>query len=198
MVGVDHNGSGALTAPAKESTGEETGPDRPDRPTRPASRPDDGWAQLEDLYRLHHAPMVRLAHLLTGDRAVAEELVQDAFLRLHAHLDTADEPAAYLRTTVVNLCRGDGRRRTTARRHAPAVARQRPLTTAAPPLPHDVAEVWLALQSLPRRRRDALVLRYYADLPTAEVARLLGARPATARSLIRRGLASLEEALRHD
>lgn len=154
---------------------------------------EDRWVQLEALYRVEHAPMVRLAHLLVGDRTVAEELVQDAFLRLHDHLDRVDEPGAYLRTTVVNLCRGDGRRRATAQRHAHTVADRR--TVDPPPLPAELGEVWQALQTLPARRRDALVLRYYADLSTVEVARLLGARPSTARSLIRRGLASLQEVL---
>ena len=152
-----------------------------------------GWDRLEAVYRVEHAPMVRLAHLLVGDRTVAEELVQDAFLRLHAHLDAVDEAGAYLRTTVVNLCRGHGRHRATARRHAPALAS--PRTTPGPGLPTELGEVWQALDRIPRRRRDALVLRYYADLSTDDVARLLGARPATARSLIRRGLASLEKEL---
>ncbi len=153
----------------------------------------DGWDRLEDLYRAEHAPMVRLAHLLTSDRFLAEELVHEAFLRVHTHLDRIEDPGAYLRTTVVNLCRGDGRRRATARRRNPTLA-DSPIVDP-PPLPRDVDEVWQALQALPARRRDALVLRYYADLPTAEVARLLGTRPATARSLIRRGLASLGEVL---
>lgn len=155
--------------------------------------PDDGWDRLEVVYRREHAPMVRLAHLLVRDRGVAEELVQDAFLRLHARLDQVDDAGAYLRTTVVNLCRGHGRRQETARRHDPALAggdRVEP-----PPLPPELDEVWQALERLPTRRRDALVLRYYADLPTEEVARLLDARPSTARSLIRRGLASLKKEL---
>lgn len=124
--------------------------------------------------------------------------MHDAFLRLHAHLDEADEPAAYLRTIVVNLCRGHGRRSLTARRHDSAWAARPTAATEGPPLPEDLAEVWLALQALPERRRQALILRYYADQPTAEVARLLDVRPSTARSLIRRGLTSLEERLDHD
>ena len=154
---------------------------------------DDGWDRLEVVYRREHAPMVRLAHLLVRDRGVAEELVQDAFLRLHARLDRVEDPGAYLRTTVVNLCRGHGRRQETARRHGPALAgRDR---VEPPPLPPELDEVWQALGRLPERRRDALVLRYYADLPTDEVARLLDTRPSTARSLIRRGLASLRKEL---
>jgi len=58
--------------------------------------------------------------------------------------------------------------------------------------------VWQALQSLPERQREALALRFYADLPTDEIARLLGVRPATVRSLIHRGLAALKEVVPHD
>jgi RNA polymerase sigma factor (sigma-70 family) len=153
----------------------------------------DGWDRLEAVYRVEHGSMVRLAHLLVGDRAVAEELVQDAFLRLHARIDTVDDAGAYLRTIVVNLCRSDGRRRATATRHQAVLARADRVDP--PPLPADLDEVWQALQRLPARRRDALVLRYYADLSTDEVARLLSTRPSTARSLIRRGLASLQQEL---
>lgn len=151
----------------------------------------DGWDRLEALYRAEHARMVRLAHLLTGDRSLAEELVHEAFLRVHPHLARIEDPPAYLRTAVVNACRGDGRRRALAQRALPTHVD----VVDPPALPREVDEVWQAVQALPPRRRDALILRYYADLPTAEVARLLGARPATARSLIRRGLASLEEVL---
>lgn len=157
------------------------------------AEPGDTWDRLEDLYRVEHAGMVKLAHLLVGDRAVAEELVQDAFLRLRPRIDRVDDPGAYLRTIVVNLCRSAGRRQETARRHRAALAR--PDLVAPPPLPPDLDEVWLALRRLPARRRDALVLRYYADLSTDEVARLLGVRPPTARSLIHRGLASLKKEL---
>ena len=153
----------------------------------------DGWDRLEELYRVEHAPMVKLAHLLVRDRSVAEELVQDAFLRIHGQLDRVDDAGAYLRTTVVNLCRGHGRRLATARRHEPGLARTDRVEAA--PLPPEMDEVWLALGRLPDRRREALVLRYYADLPTDEVARLLDTRPSTARSLIRRGLASLKKEL---
>lgn len=153
----------------------------------------DGWARLEDLYRTEHAPMVKLAHLLVGERGVAEELVQDAFLRLRPRIDQVEDPGAYLRTIVVNLCRSHGRRQGTARHHQAAVAPAE--RVEPPPLPPDLDEVWLALGRLPARRRDALVLRYYADLSTDEVARLLATRPSTARSLIRRGLASLRKEL---
>ncbi len=154
----------------------------------------DPMAELEALYRAEHPGAVRLALLLTGDAAVAEELAQDAFVRVAPRLATADNPGAYLRTTLVNLCRDHGRRRATVRRHP-----DEPPGTAPPPgLPADLGEVWLAICALPDHHRQVLVLRYWIDLPTADIAGLLGVPHATVRSRIRRGLASLEEVLTDD
>lgn len=147
------------------------------------------WERLADLYRAEQPGMVRLATLLLRDQAVAEELVQEAFVRLQPKLATVDQPGAYLRTIVVNLCRGHGRRAATAAAHPPP-----PASAAAPPvLPDDLSPVWLAMGDLPERQRHALVLRFYLDLPDDEIARLLDARPGTVRSLISRGLAALKE-----
>lgn len=157
----------------------------------PDSLVDDRWARLQDLYRDEQPGLVRLATLLVDDRPLAEELVQDAFVRLHRHLDQADRPGAYLRTTVVNLCRSHHRHRAVVDR----TPQEPPREAHEPPLPFDQSEVWVALQGLPERRRTALVLRYYLDLPDAEIADLLGARPATVRSLVHRGLAQLQEVL---
>lgn len=157
---------------------------------------------LERLYRDEYEASVRLARLLVGDRHRAEELAQDAFVRVAPVLaggpDGADagpdNPAAYLRTVLVNLCRDDGRRRRTVERHPPPP----PTSAPAPGLPADLDEVWQAVQRLPERRRTAIVLRFWADRPTDEIAALLGCKPATVRSLVRRGLASLEEVLTDD
>lgn len=152
---------------------------------------DDAWRELEALYRKEQPGLVRLAWLLVDDRAVAEELVQEAFVRLHRRGGGIDNPGGYLRTIVVNLARGHHRRLQTVRDH-PAEA---PATADPPALPRDLEEVWLALDALPVRRRQALILRYYADLSIDDIAELLGARPGTVRSLIHRGLASLQEVL---
>lgn len=153
---------------------------------------------LEQLYRDEYEGSVRLARLLVGDRHRAEELAQDAFVRvapaLAAGADAPDNPAAYLRTVLVNLCRDHARRRRTADRNPPPP----PGSTPAPDLPADLDEVWQAVQRLPERRRTAIVLRFWADRPTDEIAALLDCRPATVRSLIHRGLASLEEVLTDD
>lgn len=151
----------------------------------------DRLDRLEAVYRDEHAGAVRLAHLLVGDRARGEDLVHDAFVRLHRHLDRTDNPAGYLRTTLVNLCRDHHRREATARRHQPAP----PEPVPPPDLPLSTSAVWRSLQNLPPRQREAIVLRYWADLPTDEIARLLDARPSTARSLLHRALATLKETL---
>lgn len=150
---------------------------------------EDGWDRLSSLYRLEQPGLVRLATLLVRDRALAEDLVQEAFVRIHPKLDQIDNPGGYLRTTLVNLCRGHGRRVATAAAHPP----EPPGTVRPPSLPDQLSPVWLALAELPERQRHALVLRFYLDLPDDEIASLLGARPGTVRSLISRGLAALKE-----
>ena len=148
-----------------------------------------GWDRLATLYRQEQPGLVRLATLLVRDRAVAEDLVQEAFVRIHPKLDGVAQPGAYLRTTVVNLCRGHGRRLVTADRRRPELVADEP----PPGLPNELSPVWLAMADLPERQRHALVLRFYLDLSDGEIASLLDARPGTVRSLISRGLAALKE-----
>src|SRR4051794_32250759 len=144
-------------------------------------------AELAALYRDEHVAMVRLAHLLTGSNAVAEDLVQDAFVSLHGVVETVDNPGAYLRTAVVNRCRSHLRRSRLEDRH-PSVDRR----VALPP---EVDETWAALDRIPERRRVALVLRFYEDLSVAEIAEVMDCRAGTVTSLIHRGLASMREVL---
>ena len=149
---------------------------------------------LEALYRERYPASVRLAHLLVGDRARAEELAQDAFVRIAPRVGSLDDAAAYLRATLVNLCRDDGRRTVRAR----SQPRERERTAAPPAIPATSTAVWLALRELPERQRIALCLRYYDDLPDDAIAEVLGVRPATVRSLVHRGLAALKEVVPRD
>ncbi|HEX3426741.1 MAG TPA: SigE family RNA polymerase sigma factor [Acidimicrobiales bacterium] len=137
---------------------------------------------LVSLYRARYDDMVRLAFLLTGSPAEAEEIVQDAFVRVRHRISRVDNPSAYLRTAVVNGCRNRYRRLLVERRHAP-----RPETAS-----YDrVDELGDALAALPPRQRAVIVLRYYAGMSEAEIAAALGCRPGTVKSLCHRGLAAL-------
>jgi RNA polymerase sigma-70 factor (sigma-E family) len=145
---------------------------------------DGGPGTLAELFAERYEPMVRLAYLVTAERGAAEEVVQDAFLALHRQWDRVEQPAAYLRTAVVNGCTSWGRRQTLARER---------LRAAPDSTPFVADEMWDALQALPERQRTAIVLRYYADLPEAEIATVLQCRGATVRSAIRRGIATLRK-----
>jgi RNA polymerase sigma-70 factor (sigma-E family) len=146
----------------------------------------DAVDTFEAVFEREYAPMVRLAFLLLDSNEVAEEVVQDAFARLHERWDRVDNPGGYLRTSVVNRARDIQRRR----------QRERRLPVAAPEAATLGADHLLdALATLPSKRRAALVLRYYDDLSEAEIASVLGVRPGTVKSMLHRGLAQLREVI---
>ena len=141
---------------------------------------------IEELFRAEYGPMVRLAFTLVGNNAEAEELVQDGFAEVHRRRDEIDNLGAYLRTTVVSRCRSVLRRRRVMQARPPA-----------PPehLPDGAGELWDVLHRLPEEQRTAVVLRYYGQYRSSEIARILGVPGSTARSHLRRGLAALRREL---
>ncbi|MGH9070683.1 MAG: RNA polymerase sigma factor [Acidimicrobiales bacterium] len=153
-----------------------------------ATGPSAWPASLIELYRAQYAPMVRLAYLLTGSNALAEEVVQEAFIRIRGRLGSVDSPVAYLRTTVVNGSHNH-------HRHTEVERRLAPLTATPESVTDSLDELGDALASLPERQRAVLVLRYYQDLTEAEIAQVLDCRPGTVKSLAHRGLASLRKVL---
>jgi len=136
-------------------------------------------------YREQWAKAVRLAWLMTGSRELAEDLVQDAFVHIGAKWASIQTPTAYLRVTVTNAVRAHARRE--SRKHA------RPIERVQPVLPRELDETWHLLERLPTRERQALVLRFYADLSLTEIADALRCRVGTAKSLVHRGLARMKE-----
>lgn len=164
--------------------------------------PDAAGGELTALFLEYHLELVRLATMLTGDRATAEDVVQDAFEKVHAGRNRlagrGGVSASYLRTAVINGCRGVHRRRKVARRHevkvpdeaGPVSAEQEVLCAER----H--REVAAALAGLPRRRREVLVLRYYLQLSEAEIAQTLNISTGTVKSSAARGLATLAKTLR--
>lgn len=149
----------------------------------------DSAATLDAWYRELWQPLVRLAFLLTGSAAVAEDVVQEVFLRCTDRLAELDHPPSYLRAAVVNGCRSHDR---TARRFSPAPDEG---TGSPNTMPVELVELRDALGRLPARRRTALVLRYYTDLSFEDIGQLLNCREATVRSLVHRGVAQLREVL---
>lgn len=153
---------------------------------------------LEELYLRHAPEALRLAFLLTGDRQLAQDLVQDAFVRLAGRLLHVRSPAgfhAYLRTTIVNLVRSHARRKAVEARFVQRNTSTRPLD------PPDVSErdqLRRALMGLPVRQRTAVVLRFYEDLSVAQTADLMRCRPGSVRSLSARGIRSLRTSLGED
>jgi RNA polymerase sigma-70 factor (sigma-E family) len=159
-------------------------------------------AGLTELFREHHLELVRLALLMVGDRATAEDVVQDVFERLHRRWRHLHEPAnglAYARSSVLNACRSVHRRSAVARKHAPRLAADSAaLGPDGPSALADRSELAQALRALPRRQREVLVLRYYADLDNAEIAATLRIAPSAVRSNCTRGLATLAGILGED
>ena len=151
--------------------------------------------RLEELYRLHAADAVRLAYLLSGSRQLAEDLVQEAFLRLFGRFRDLRDPAAfewYLRRTVVNLVHSHFRRVRVERRYLEGRRGERADDQESP----DAAgrdELWRALLTLPDRQRTAIVLRYYEDLSERQTAEIMACPVGTVKSLVSRGMDHLRE-----
>jgi RNA polymerase sigma-70 factor (sigma-E family) len=155
-------------------------------------------AAISDLYRQHWPGLVRLAVLVMDDRQAAEDVVQEAFAELYRRWPLRDPGAAvaYLRTAILNRSRSILRRRRVARLYAPPHQAPGPSAESTAVLSEERQQVQRALQSLSTRAREVLVLRYYLDLPFAEIANLLGISESSARATSTRGLATLTERLK--
>lgn len=163
----------------------------------------EGWTADEavaQLYAAHWARLVRLSVLLVRDTGLAEEVVQDAFVAVHARWGRLREPEkalAYLRQAVVNRSRSALRHRGVVARHAatqPDSATGPGADDAALAADRRVA-VLDALRLLPRRQREVLALRYYLDLSEAEVADTLGISRGSVKTHASRGAATLRNLL---
>jgi RNA polymerase sigma-70 factor (sigma-E family) len=170
-------------------------PETPSVEIEPSSTTDpDDW--LDAAFRRDYQPLVRLATVLV-DREVAEELVQDAFVRTHSRLNriAKDKVTVYLRSAVINGARSHLRRRMVQRKHPP--------TPAPPADPAEIdgvaraqrTELFSALNRLPRRQREVLVLRYYLDLSESEIAETLSISTGSVKQHAHRGLSTLSGAL---
>jgi RNA polymerase sigma factor (sigma-70 family) len=157
-----------------------------------------GGRQLEALYVAHYGRLVGLAQLILGGNAAAEDIVQEAFIRVCGSRSTIRDPdraACHLRITVMNLARSSLRRQQTALRHAPGPPTE--LAVPAEPVLTTVrnAGVMDALRQLPWSQQQVIMLRYYADLSVLQTAQTLRISAGTVETRGSRALASLGEAL---
>lgn len=143
-----------------------------------------------DVYRAERDGLVRTAFLMTGSQAVAEDLVQDTFIRVMAHIGPGDSPGPYLRRSVINACYSWHRKAWREVRPGDEVLGAR--AKAGVDEGGDV-EMWDALNRLAPRRRAILVMRYYLDMKEADVADVLGCRVGTVKSTTHRALADLRK-----
>jgi RNA polymerase sigma factor (sigma-70 family) len=172
-------------------------------------------AAVTALYAEHALGLVRLAVVVTGDRAAAEDIVQDAFLGLYRRWDQLPDmtaPLAYLRVSVMNGCRTALRRRSRVgvwSSGGPGGEQAETeldwlggltgtVESAEASVLHGEEQrtVAAALRKLPRRQLEAVVLRYYLDLSIEESAQIMRVSPGTVKSATHRALAAVGRTLK--
>ncbi len=153
--------------------------------------------RLRLAFERHYEPLVRLATGLCLRQDLAEDIVQEAFVRAASRLGKVSDEAlgAYLRVSVVNLWKNRLRRLAIERRHT-SLRREESRDPTLSVDRHD--EIWGLLTDLPDRQRACVVLRFYEDLPEREVARLLGCSTGAVKSHTSRALHRLAKELTHD
>ena len=142
---------------------------------------------VDQLYRAHSMRLVHLAAAITLDRALAEEVMHDAFVGLQRRAGAVLEPVGYLQRSVVNLSISVLRRRQTAARS--------PMPTAQVTIDPEVDETWSAVAELPPRERAVVVLRYWLDLSESDIAVSLGWPRGTVKSTLHRAMNHLRQEL---
>jgi RNA polymerase sigma-70 factor (sigma-E family) len=155
--------------------------------TRPEpANPAGDVVTFEQLYEAEYRAMVRLAYGLVDTRQQAEEVVQDSFAAVYERFHRIENPAAYLRMTVLNGCRRVLRRRMLSRRHPIPPTEDGEL---------GASHVVDAIRRLPHKQRSMIVLRYDLQLTDREIADTLGIPVGTVKSTLHRALAELRKEL---
>ena len=158
-----------------------------------ASRNSRAESEVSALYEKHALALTMLAHVMLGDKASAEDVVQDAFFGLYRNWAKLSDPAMalpYLRRSVLNGCKSVLRwRRTRSRRalHEPDAASAESAVLDG----EQQQSVLVAIRRLPARQREVLILRFYLLESETEIAQMMGIGPSTVRSTTHRALAAL-------
>jgi RNA polymerase sigma-70 factor (sigma-E family) len=166
----------------------------PDRVKRPvATTQPQAQVALRAAFEEHYVSLLRLCTALSRRRDLAEDIVQDAFVRVAPRVADLgpDEVGPYLRRVVVNLWKDRLRRLAIELKHV----RQRPPPQVVESQAEERDAVWSALLRLPSRQRACVVLRYYEDLPEREVAEVLRCSVGTVKSQTSRALSKLRREL---
>ena len=151
-----------------------------------------------ELYSQHYRALVRLAALLVRDTPTAEEVVQDSFIAMHGgwqRLRDTEKALAYLRQAVVNRSRSVLRHRTVVDKNLQKAPPDMPSAEHGALALLERDAVIAALRDLPDRQREAIVLRYYADLSEADIAAAMGISRGAVKSHTARGMSALRAAL---
>ena len=165
---------------------------------RPAASSWDADRVVTEIYHGEYKSLVRLAVLLVHDVPTAEEVVQDAFEAMHTawrRLREKEKALSYLRQAVVNRSRSVLRHRTVVDRNAPKPAPDEPSAEHGALALIERSAVIAALRTLPDRQREAVVLRYYADLSEADIAATMGISRGAVKSHTARAMAALKSIL---
>ncbi len=167
-----------------------------ERAVRAAGSSTDGG--LLALYKREFEQLVGLAHWIVGSRGLGEELVQDTFVRLVQRPPVLSDPealSAYVRSAVLNGSRSKVRRLILERRHAKQVAERARSGEAAVLVTDSDQSVRDAIARLPRRQRESVVLRFYADLTVEAIADTVGISAGPVKTHLHRANLSLKAAL---
>jgi len=154
-----------------------------------------------ELYSMHYTALVRLAAMLVRDTPTAEEVVQDAFIAMHdgwERLREAEKALAYMRQAVVNRSRSVLRHRMVVEKNQQKPPPDMPSAEHGALTLLERSAVIAALRDLPERQREAIVLRYYADLSEAEIAAAMKISRGAVKSHTSRAMAALRAALEYD
>ena len=156
---------------------------------------------VTELYATHYRSLVRLAALLVRDTGIAEEVVQDSFVAMHGawrRLRDSEKALSYLRQSVVNRSRSVLRHRTVVERNAPKSAPDEPSAEHGAIALLERSAVIAALRTLPPRQREALVLRFYADMSEAQIADAMCISKGAVKSHTARAMQALRTVLERD
>ena len=199
-VNAENRGPAAGVHPAGAAQARDT---QPAAAGPPEAGPGVAAAAVGALYQSSALGLIRMAYVMLGDLPSAEDVVQEAFCGLYRRWDdlaSTDGTLYYVRTSVLNGCRSALRRRAVRR----GFAQHRTLADEPPAASAETValggeerqEVIRALVRLPDRQREVLILRFYAELPDEQIARVMGIRPGTVRSTAFRALDALGRTLK--